>query len=204
MRNGFAPRRIIPPATAPVTLAEAKAHLRVEHGETDAQIAAMIEAAVSHLDGWQGVLGRCLINQGWTITLAGWPPRRLIALPFPDCSAAAVSYLDAAGAAQTLDGAGYTVLEAVTGSEIAFFDDTIMPALKAGHPAPVTVSFTAGFGALASAVPAALRHAVLLLVGDMWLARESFVVGGRVSETRSAATVEHLIAGFRRSGLACL
>ncbi len=199
--NGLAPRRATPPAKTPVTLAEAKAHLRVEHSESDTQITSMIEAAVSHLDGWQGLLGRCMIAQGWEIRLGGWPCGRVIELPFPDCSATTVTYLDEAGTSQTLAGSGYTLLEALTGTQIHMFDDTVLPSLKSGHPAPVTVSFTAGFGANESDVPRALRHAILLLVGDMWMARESFVIGARVGETPSAAAISHLIAPWRRSGM---
>ncbi len=202
--NGLAPRRVVAPAKLPVTLAEAKAHLRVEHAESDAQITAMLQAAVSHFDGWQGVLGRCMIAQGWQIMLGGWPCGRIIDLPFPDCSAASITCLDQDGATQTLAGSGFMLLEAVTGTQIAIFDDTALPALKPSHPAPVTVSFTAGFGADEADVPAALRHAILLMLGDMWHARESFVVGARVSEVPSAAAISHLIAGFRRSGLAGL
>jgi uncharacterized phiE125 gp8 family phage protein len=202
--NAFAPRRVIAPAVTPVTLAEAKAHLRVEHSETDTQIENMIKAATSHLDGWSGLLGRCLIDQGWEARLAQWPTDRVIDLPFPDCSAPIITYADVAGAEQVLAGAGYTLIEGVTGSQIAIFDDTVLPGLKAGHPAPVKVAFTAGYGAQVSDVPAALRHAILLLVGDMWLARESFMVGARVGPAGSAATVANLIAGFRRTGLAGL
>ncbi len=131
----------------------------------------------------------------------GWPADRVIELPFPDCSQPVVTYVDEAGADQVFAGSNYVPVETVTGTQLAIYSDAPLPALKSGHPQPVRISFTSGFGVNETDVPAAIRHAMLILIGDMWHARESFVIGARVSETRSAATIEHLIGGYRRSGL---
>ena len=72
----YRPVLVTAPAEDPVTLEEVKAHLRVierdENGaalpnEDDALITALIKAAVTHLDGWTGVLGRCLVDQTWRL-----------------------------------------------------------------------------------------------------------------------------------------
>ncbi len=199
--HGHAPRRVVAPAVMPVSLAEAKAHLRVEHVHEDAAITGMIAAAVDHLDGWSGILGRCLIDQTWEMLAGGWPANRCFTLPFPDCSAPVVTYRDAAGATQTLDAALYVLIEGHGGSQILFFADAPLPALDPRHPAPVTLRFVAGYGAADTDVPQALRSAILILTGDLYSARESFVIGARVTSTPSAATVERLVAPFRRSGL---
>ena len=49
----------------------------------DTLIMAYEAAAVSHLDGWRGVLGRCILSQQWTETYAQAGTFRL---PFPDVS----------------------------------------------------------------------------------------------------------------------
>lgn len=59
------PVLVTPPAVLPVSLDEAKAHLRIDHNDDDALITGLIGAAVAHLDGWTGVLGRCLVEQTW-------------------------------------------------------------------------------------------------------------------------------------------
>src|SRR5690606_10673336 len=59
------PVRVTPPAIQPVTLAEAKLHLRVDHDDEDALISNLIQAATGHLDGWTGILGHCLVEQVW-------------------------------------------------------------------------------------------------------------------------------------------
>jgi hypothetical protein len=43
------------PANDPLTLAQAKAHLKVEHSDDDALIAAMLSASVQHVDGPRGL-----------------------------------------------------------------------------------------------------------------------------------------------------
>lgn len=51
MENNLSPVRTAAPAELPITLAEAKAHCRVDYTDDDAFITSLIGAAVSHLDG---------------------------------------------------------------------------------------------------------------------------------------------------------
>src|SRR5690606_14090696 len=59
------PILVVAPKMTPVSLDEAKAQLAVEHGDDDALILGYIAAAVDHLDGWSGILGRALVEQEW-------------------------------------------------------------------------------------------------------------------------------------------
>lgn len=61
----LAPVRVTPPAITPVSLAEVKADMHIEHDEDDAVIVSLIGSAVDYLDGWRGVLGYCLCEQTW-------------------------------------------------------------------------------------------------------------------------------------------
>jgi uncharacterized phiE125 gp8 family phage protein len=67
-----------PPATEPVTLAEAKAHLRVMHNDDDAYISTLIKTARQTIEAQTG-LG--LISQGWSVFLDDWPEQGVIELP---------------------------------------------------------------------------------------------------------------------------
>lgn len=78
------PTLITPPADMPVTLDEAKAHCRVDGLEDDALITGLIAGAVGHLDGWTGVLGRCIMPQTWRVTAAAGD----VVLPLPDVTGA--------------------------------------------------------------------------------------------------------------------
>lgn len=62
--------RVTPPAAAIVSLPEVKAHLRVDHAHEDTLIQAYLDAATSWIDGFDGVLGRCVLEQTWRATAA--------------------------------------------------------------------------------------------------------------------------------------
>ena len=86
------PVLVAPPASKPVTLADAKDYLRVDHSDEDAVIAALLDAAVAHLDGWTGVLGRAIMPQTWRVSAEAGD----VVLPMPDVTAASVDYGDGA------------------------------------------------------------------------------------------------------------
>jgi uncharacterized phiE125 gp8 family phage protein len=183
----LAPVLVTPPAEAPVSREEAKAHLRVSHADEDALIDGLIAAAVSHLDGWAGLLGRCMVTQTWRVDFYGWS---LLRLPFPDVQAVVVRHRDALGVEQTVPG-GSVYLE---DGHVRFLSGWAAPALYAAGPAPVSVELTAGFGD-AAAVPAALKAAILLHVGHLYAHREAVVSGDGVAEVPLAYAA--LVAPYR-------
>lgn len=104
------PRRVSPPAGAIVALADLKAHLRVEFEDDDAHISSLEAAAVAWLDGWHGVLGRCLSPQIWEVDMPKGGPHRL---PLPDVAevATGAGYIQLAHDRQ---GSTVTLSEAAT------------------------------------------------------------------------------------------
>lgn len=58
------------PALEPVTLAEAKAHLRVDHNHEDSLIQSLIITSRLHIEA---ALGLALITQSWAYFLDRWP-----------------------------------------------------------------------------------------------------------------------------------
>lgn len=60
-------KRLVAPTHPVVLLDDMKAHLRVLHDDEDLDIQALTDAATSWLDGWDGVLGRCIMPQTWLI-----------------------------------------------------------------------------------------------------------------------------------------
>ena len=163
---------ITPPAAHPVTLEEAKAHVRVEFDDEDAMIAAYIEAATAHLDGRDGALGRCLMAQTWALRLEAFPSQ--ILLPLPPCrSVTSVAYIDPAGATRTLSSDHYDVtgLGAADGATIRPARDRVWPQ-TAESPEAVTITFEAGH-ATAAEVPAPIRLAILDHVARLFDARGS-------------------------------
>ncbi len=192
------PIRISAPGAKPVSLVEAKGAAKVDFDDDNALIEGMIDAAISHLDGWSGVLGRCLINQGWRLSLCDWPACRFIRLPFPDVSAATVKYFDEDNAEQTVTASLVTRLEDERGTVIRFSDDFTFPSVFDDRGDGVQVEFTAGYGATAADVPPAIRTAILLMVAHWYNNREASTEGQQ-SEIPFGASA--LIAPFRRVGV---
>lgn len=90
-----APVQVTPPAVQPITLAQAKAHLRVDHADEDDLIDGLVAGAVAYLDGWGGVLGRAIMPQQWRQEFCGWGTLRLA---LPDVTGFTLTAEDDAGA----------------------------------------------------------------------------------------------------------
>lgn len=77
-------RLITAPTAAVVTLADMKAYLRVDSADEDVVVQQLIDAAVAYLDGWGGVLGRCIMPQTWAFEAVAGD----VESPMPDVTAA--------------------------------------------------------------------------------------------------------------------
>ena len=137
----------IPPAETPIDLEDAKAQCRIIADDEILLIQSFLDAAVSWLDGYSGVLGRCMVTQTWRadITRLG----ETIALPFPDIQITSADFSDTEGGALV-----YEMHESLA-------RPTLMP--TGGFGRPVSVLFTAGYGS-PDDVPEALKQAVRMLV----------------------------------------
>lgn len=189
----LAPVRTVAPAATPVSLAEAKAHLKVESTDEDTLITSLIEAATSWLDGYTGILGRALITQTWRRDFDSFGAWRL---PVGDVIAlSSISYYDTDNASQTLASSVYQVLTDEIGPYLALKVDQSWPSYYSRDDA-VRVTWTAGYGPNAADVPQAIRQAMLLMIGDWYRSRENTVIGDSASELPLA--VKALLAPFRK------
>jgi uncharacterized phiE125 gp8 family phage protein len=190
--------RTAAPEALPITREMVWAHIRslaAEEGssptdlapEDAAYIDELIAAAVDRLDGPQGLLNRALVTQTW---VARYPVFCLeMRIPLARCqSVDEISYVDSAGATQTLGPSDYRVTGLLT-------DDTrIRPAVPGTYWPPtredreaVTIEFTSGFGDESSDVPATIRHALLEMVSTAYEHRESVIAGAGFSELPASA-----------------
>ena len=180
------------PAVEPVTVAEAKAHLRIDGTADDVLIGSLILTSRLHLES---VLSLGFVTQSWTLYLDRWPKTPIIEIPMaPLLSVNAVRVKNASGAGELQPAANYvTDLATRPGRLIWNAAPQPSPGVRANG---VEIDFTVGFGALASSVPAPLRHAILLLVAHWYEHRDPIEIGSEVA--RIPAAISDLITPFRK------
>lgn len=182
---------ITAPASTPVSLAELKAHCRVHADDTsyNTELQLYLDAAVSHLDGKNGILQHCIVSQTWDLTLDAFADNIEIPLA-PVQSVTYVKYYDSAGDLQTLSSDYYTVDTSSLTQWIVRNEDYTYPSpLDAVNV--VIVRFVAGY----STVPVALKQAILLLAGH-WFAHREAVSPTPMTDVPLA--VEALVAPYKR------
>jgi len=189
------PIRTEEPATTPVSLDELKAQLRVQSNDENVVLQSYLDAATGWLDGYAGVLGRCLISQGWSLSFPAFDV--CLRLPFPDVSEVTISYVDLAGSAQTVDENDYQLLEDAAGAFVTFVAGFAVPSTFM-RPDAVTVTIVAGYGDGAGDVPAPLRSAILLYAAHLYRNREAVSAD---TLTAIPLGVDALIQPFRRMGV---
>lgn len=182
------------PAEEPVSLAEARAHLKLDATEEDALLTALLTAARATLEA---ETRRAFVEQSWRLTLDDWPSGPLEIPLAPVSEVTAVKVASLSGAMLPLDPAFY---EAETGERprIAVKRGQAWP-MPATRLAGIVIDFRAGYGAVAD-VPMPLRQAALMLAAHWFEHREpvgSYDFGG----AKLPRTVSALVKPFRRMRL---
>lgn len=165
---------------APVTLAEAKAHLRIVDAADDDYITSLIEAAADKIERDTGHICRA---RNVTIARDGFADDAQMRVPLnygPVNSIASVVYDADTGTEETLAAGQYRLRQFAGLTYIIPAFGVTWPATEAIIGA-VRVTFNAGY-ASNDDVPDTLRHAALLLIGNWYENREAVNVGGNASE----------------------
>lgn len=191
------PELVAAPSAKPVSVAEAKAHLRVDHDLDDALIGRAIDAAIGYLDGYGGILGRALVAQRWRQFFSFWPASRCLPLRLaPVASIVEIRARAADGSESVVDPAGYRLLAGASRPQVLVSLSAVLPALERA-PDAVAVTYAAGYGDTAETVPAPIRQAILLMVGDMYRFPETVTLGASSAPPMSAS-VDRLLGPYRR------
>lgn len=173
------------PGSEPVTLTEAKSHLRVTDSNEDTLINSLISAARNLTESFTN---RALITQTWDLKLQSFGQEISIPNP-PLVSVTSIQYVDIDEATQTLATTEYAVLNAgahIKPGRIVPAYNKSWPSVR-GMPNDITIRFVAGYGA-ASSVPPQLRWAVLLILSELYARRESAIVGSTIMEVPYSAS----------------
>lgn len=179
MTEAYSITQSVTPTFEPLTLDEAKAHLRVTFNDDDALIEGYIAAAREYAETHTR---RQLCTATYVMRMATLPT--LIELPNPPlASVTSITYVDLAGDTQTLSSSLYTVDPYSYPAKIVPAYNATYPAVR-GHVNDVTITYVCGTAA--ASVPVKAKQAILLLVGHFYEQREE-VADARLAKVPTAA-----------------
>lgn len=181
---------VTPPAAEPVTLAEAKEHLRLETAEDDGYVTTLIQAARQYIEEvcWRGV-----VTQTMETVLDGFPCGDKVELRGGNLGGiTSVTYTDPDGVSQTLSPSAYEADTVSVPGRLLLAYEEDWPSTRARWDA-VRVRYTVGWAA--ADVPAPLRQALLLLVAQMYEQRVPEVTGASIGKLEFA--VDALLSPYR-------
>ena len=165
------------PSVEPITLAEAKLHLRVDHSHEDDYITSLIVSARKEAENYTR---RAFVNTTFRLSMDHWP--RVIYLPRGKVqSVTSVKYYDTNGTQQTL---ATSVYDVDTDSE----PGRIVEAYNQSWPDyrdivnTIQVVYVAGYGAAAANVPDNVKQAIKIYTGHLYENREVTISGTIIAE----------------------
>lgn len=186
------------PSAEPVSLAEARNHLRIDSDMTDddALIGMLVSAARRYAEMYTG---RSFITQGWRLVLDAFPrggfsQMAQVCAPYslPDYaiqlergtvqSVASIQYLDMSGTWQTMPLQNYVAETSGCPARITPVFGQIWP-ITLPQIGSVKVDYTAGYGGASTDVPEGIRQWILMRVNTLYENREAVSVlprGGKV------------------------
>lgn len=147
----------IPPASEPVSLAEAKKYLRITDNDDDELINSLVTAIRQKAENWTR---RLLITQTWTLWLDSVPGGVTLSIPLSPLQLVThIKSYDSANTVSTFDSSNYLVDGASIPGRIGLNDGQTWPnALRRMNA--LEIEFVAGFGDVSS-VPETIKQGIL-------------------------------------------
>ena len=183
------------PAIEPITLADAKQHLRIDVSDDDALITMLIAAARQYAEQ---LTRTSFITQQWSLVMDAFPGPSLMGAPAgvpfslpghavllehgPVQSIDSITYLDMSSTLQTFASTNYVADLTGLLTRITPKFGQIWP-ITLPQIGSVTVNFTAGYGATVDKVPAGLVQWMKLRIGTLYENREEVVTGRGINVT---------------------
>jgi uncharacterized phiE125 gp8 family phage protein len=177
------------PVEEPISLAQAKSHLRVDYADDDALIQSQIIAVREYAET---ATNRAFVTQTWKYVLDAFPAVPASALswqgdfaefriPFPPLqSITSIVWRDTTGTPTTVSSADYIVDAASEPARVAINVGKTWPTGALQAIAGVEVLFVAGYGGGAK-VPESAKQMMKLLLGAYYQNREDVVIDRRVA-----------------------
>jgi uncharacterized phiE125 gp8 family phage protein len=188
---------ITPPTVEPVTLTQAKAHLRVDISDDDQKITDLIVSARAHIEALANL---ALLTQTWDQIMDDFPyPNYPIELNrWPVQSIGSIKYTSAANITSTWPSTNYIANLANIPPRVAPVYAQFWPILALQTIGNCTIRTVNGWTD-ASIVPPDLKQAVLMLVADWYEDREDELVGVRIVSVKVQRGIDELLAPYKAS-----
>lgn len=168
------------PTSEPVTLADAKNHLRVDIDDDDALIAGLIVAA---REEFENQADKTLFTTTYRLVLDTFPHSYIISLPRPPLvSVASLVYTLDDDTDVTLPTSDYFVDTNAWPGRVVLRDGYNWPSVTLRESSAVVITYTAGYASTAN-IPQRYKQAILLLVGHWYENREMVMTSGAVPQT---------------------
>lgn len=174
MSEWVALTRVTDPTAEPVSLAEAKTHLRVDTTADDALIASLVVAAREAIEE---ISGRSLMTQTWDLVFDAFPDAPFTVPRPPLASVTHITYTDKDGNESTFASANYVVDTNSEPGRVALATDAEWPSTTLYPIGAVVVRFVAGYGN-AGDVPERYLQALKLVIGHWYENREAIATTG--------------------------
>lgn len=158
----------VEPSEEPITVEEAKLHLRIDHNDEDTLINELIIAARIHCED---IARRAFVTRTYTVDLDAWPWDNVITFPYPPMIAVvAITYIDEEGNDSVFAPSNYLV--DAPKERIVLRRNAMWPSVTLQEVAGVSVEWTAGYGD-AESVPVTYKAAIKLVLADLYENREA-------------------------------
>lgn len=174
------------PTEYPVSLADVKAALLIDHSQDDAFLATLIAAAT---DEAEQLAARSFCSRTVDLVLDAWPAGGAIRLEYPPVqSVTSIIYYDEDNAAGVMPAADYiSVLDVEP--IVALAKNASWPSATLRSVAPIRVRYVAGYGT-AAAVPGRYKALILGLIAVDYENREALSPQGVVQRERLQAALK--------------
>ena len=152
------------PVSEPITLAEAKAQLRVESDFTDDD--TWITTAITVVrEQVEALTNRAIMPQSLELAISEFEDAMQLPKP-PFSSLTSIQYYDEDNSIQTLSSSVYQLNDFVEPAEISLAYEQTWPTVY-DRPDAIRIAFDAGYADAAS-VPASVKQAMLMLLTDLY------------------------------------
>lgn len=181
------------PSIEPISVVDAKEHMRVDNDDEDLVIESYIKAARRWCEEFTR---RSFINTTWVAKLESFPCWLIEIEKCPLVSVTSIAYTDTAGVSQTISAANYQVDGHSTPGRIIPAYGLSWPAVRS-QLSPITLTFVAGYGATAASVPDVIKSAIKIFTAHLYEQREAIVTGTIVAQV--PMSIEALLWSMRWS-----